>query len=105
MFGRALIQDPRVLVLDETFSKLDLDRLSAARGLIRQRVASGGVVVVASHDLNRLATWSDRLLFLASGHMIAEGPVEEVFNGENLKKMYPNSALEMDPQGRLSVKY
>lgn len=27
MFGRALVQDPRVLILDETFSKLDLDRL------------------------------------------------------------------------------
>ncbi len=105
MFGRALIQNPRVLVLDETFSKLDLDRLATAKDLIRQRVYAGGVVIVASHDLNRLARWSDRLLFLASGRKIAEGPVDEVFNSENLKKMYPDSKLELDPQAPLSVRY
>jgi ABC-type cobalamin/Fe3+-siderophores transport system ATPase subunit len=105
MFGRALVQDPRVLVLDETFSKLDLDRLMAAGELIRRRVDSGGVVVVASHDLNRLVTWSDRLLLLGSGRIVAEGPVTDVFTSENLKKIYPNSSLEIDPQGRLSVKY
>ncbi len=105
MFGRALIQDPKVLVLDETFSKLDLDRLAAAKVLIRERADTGGVVVIASHDLNRLATWSDRLLLLASGRTVAEGPVGEVFNGENLKKMYPESDLEIDPEGRMSVRY
>ncbi len=105
MFGRALIQNPRVLVLDETFSKLDLDRLATAKDLIRQRVSAGGVVIVASHDLNRLARWSDRLLFLASGRKIADGPVDEVFNSENLKKMYPDSKLELNPQAPLSVRY
>ena len=105
MFGRALIQDPEVLVLDETFSKLDLDRLAAAKVLIRERADAGGVVVIASHDLNRLATWSDRLLLLASGRVVAEGTVKEVFNGENLKKMYPDTDLEIDTQGRISVRY
>jgi iron complex transport system ATP-binding protein len=99
MFGRALVQDPGVLILDETFSKLDLDRLALAGKLIRQRVATGKVVLVTSHELNRLASWSDRLLFLDAGKLIAEGPVGEVFTTGNLRKMYPDSGLEVDSAG------
>jgi ABC-type cobalamin/Fe3+-siderophores transport system ATPase subunit len=105
MLGRALIQDPKVLILDETFSKLDLDRHAAAGRLIRKRIASGRVVMVASHDLNWIAASSDRLLFLGSGKIIAEGAVSEVFTEENLNKMYPGSGLSLDPVGRRRIGY
>lgn len=100
MFGRALVQDPGVLIFDETFSKLDLDRLALAGQLIRQRASTGKTVLVTSHELNRLASWSDRLLFLDAGKLIAEGPVGEVFTTGNLRKMYPDSGLEVDSAGK-----
>ena len=105
MFGRALVQDPRVLILDETFSKLDLDRLALAGRLIRKRGESGRVVVVASHDLNWIAASSDRLLFLASGRVIADGSVSDVFTEGNLKKMYPSAGLRLDPSGQPRIGY
>jgi iron complex transport system ATP-binding protein len=105
MFGRALVQDPRVLILDETFSKLDLDRLALAGRLIRKRGESGRVVVVASHDLNWIAASSDRLLFLASGRIIADGSVSDVFTECNLKKMYPSAGLRLDPSGKPRIGY
>jgi iron complex transport system ATP-binding protein len=55
MFARCLIQAPKVLVLDESFSKLDLDKLLLLTRVIRRRAAQGQTFLIAAHDLNFLS--------------------------------------------------
>lgn len=55
--GAALIGPPKLLVLDEPDNGLDVKRLGALAELLKQHVAGGGAVVLASHD----AAWLDVL--------------------------------------------
>lgn len=89
MFARGLIQNPRLLILDETFSKLDLDRLLMTTQVIRKWAEEERMTfLIASHDLNFLSEVSDRMVMLKQGRMLAEGGVEEVLTETNLKELF-----------------
>ncbi len=88
MFARALIQAPKVLILDETFSKLDLDRLIHVTRIIRAWTACGMTFLISSHDLNFLSEVSDQMVFLKKGNIIAGGPVDSVMNESNLRELF-----------------
>ena len=77
--ARALALEPEVLFLDEPTSGLDP---STARGfdhLVRSLVDDLGItVLLVTHDLDTLLTVVDRLIVLAEGRVLADGPVGEV---------------------------
>jgi len=77
--ARALALEPEILFLDEPTSGLDP---STARGfdhLVRSLVDDLGItVLLVTHDLDTLLTVVDRLIVLAEGHVLADGPVGEV---------------------------
>ena len=104
MFARALIQAPRVLVLDETFSKLDLDRLISVTKIIRAWTECGMSFLIASHDLNFLSEISDQLLFLKKGKKVALGPIDSVLSPQNLKILFEQAAPEVVEQARTGKK-
>lgn len=65
VIARALAQSPRVLLLDEPTSNLDLKNQLEVMGLVREIVTGQGLsAIVAIHDLNLALRFSDRFLFL-----------------------------------------
>ena len=108
MFARVLIQSPKVIVLDESFSKLDLDKLIGVAKFIRKKASTGTTFLIASHDLNFLSEASDELLFLKHGKRVGHGAVTEVLNSSHLEVLYPDVALQVvrSPEtGRFKVLY
>jgi iron complex transport system ATP-binding protein len=108
MFARMLIQRPEVLVFDESFSKLDLDKLVLVAKTIRAYAATGLTVFVASHDLNFLTESADELLFLKAGKKVAFGAVSETLNLQTLETLFPELALHVvvSPEtGRYKILY
>jgi iron complex transport system ATP-binding protein len=108
MFARVLIQKPQVLIFDESFSKLDLDRLVQVAKTLRAECANGLTAVIASHDLNFLTECADSLLFLKNGKKIAEGIPSESLNRVTLEMLYPDLALHVvvSPEtGRFKILY
>lgn len=108
MFARALIQKPEILIFDETFSKLDLDKLILVAKTVRHYSALGTTFVVASHDLNFLTETADDFLFLKKGQSVASGHVSRVLNLTTLATLYPDLALHVvvSPEtGRHKVLY
>jgi sulfonate transport system ATP-binding protein len=71
--ARALIQDPRVLLLDEPFGALDaLTRLSM-HALVRSlHAAHDQTILLVTHDVDEAITLADRVLVLADGRIAAE---------------------------------
>ena len=65
LVARALAQDPRVLLLDEPTSHLDLRHRSRVLEQVRRFVATGRSALVVSHDLNLSARSCDRIALLA----------------------------------------
>ena len=65
--SRALAQQPRVLLLDEPTSNLDIFHQIKVLDLVRQLVDDGLTAVAAIHDLNMAARYCDRLVLLSEG--------------------------------------
>jgi phospholipid/cholesterol/gamma-HCH transport system ATP-binding protein len=77
--ARALALEPEVIFLDEPTSGLDPITARAFDKLVRFLVDDLGVTVfLVTHDLDTLLTVVDRLIVLAKGKVLADGPVSEV---------------------------
>lgn len=90
--SRALAQNPRVLLLDESLSKMDLQHQAQAGALIRSICAEGRAVVWVAHDLNLAAEWADHALLLRDGKILAQGSMQSVLTGSNLVRAYDGIA-------------
>ncbi|MCK2218762.1 ABC transporter ATP-binding protein [Actinomadura sp. ATCC 31491] len=74
-FALALAGDPRLLVLDEPTAGLDVDGRRALWQEVRRRT---GTTVFATHYLAEADAYADRVVLLARGRVIADGPVEAI---------------------------
>jgi iron complex transport system ATP-binding protein len=89
LLARALAQQPRVLLLDEPTTHLDLRHQTGIYDTVRGLARIEGVAVLSVlHDLNLAALYCDRLLLLARGRIVAEGPPEEVLVATRLADAY-----------------
>ncbi|MBO9198543.1 ABC transporter ATP-binding protein [Rhizobium sp. 16-449-1b] len=89
LIARALAQDPQILLLDEPTSALDIryqwQTLAVARDVTRKNNVAA---VIAIHDLNQAARFTDRVVFLQDGVVIAEGRPADVYSPELIKRVY-----------------
>jgi iron complex transport system ATP-binding protein len=100
MLARALAQQPRLLVLDEPTSHLDL-RYQAETAALLQRVnaESGVTVLLVSHDLNLAAEACDRLLLLGGGRVARVGPPADVLQRAVLESVFGCAvAVDVNPK-------
>jgi len=95
MIARGVIQSPKWLILDESFSKIDLDRSFQLVYALRESIKKGMGIMVASHDLNLLSELSDELWLMKDGKLTATGSVEKVLTTENLNELYPNRMVHV----------
>lgn len=86
--ARALTQTPRLLLLDEPTSHLDVAAQLEVMALARTLAAEGLGVICVIHDLNLAAQYMDRLLLLHHGRLLAAGVTEEVLQPERLSQAY-----------------
>ncbi len=96
--ARALAQEPRVLLLDEPTSSLDLRNQLDVLGMVKRVTAEEGVAVVSvMHDINLALRFADGFLFLADGVVHACGG-SEVVTPDNIASVYgvPVSVTQMN---------
>ncbi len=76
--GRALIHDPRNVVLDEPTNGLDVPATRAMRRQVRELAEAGKCVLFSTHILQEVAAVCDRVVVLARGGVVAEGTPAEL---------------------------
>jgi zinc/manganese transport system ATP-binding protein len=104
LIAQALVQRPRLLLLDEPLDSLDLPNQATVSALVAEICRSEGVaVLLVAHDVNPLLPYLDRVVYLARGKAIA-GAVREVIDSQTLTRLYgvPVEVLEAK-DGRLVV--
>ena len=104
LIATALVRRPRLLILDEPLDSLDLPNQAAVAGLIRRIASAEDVaVLLVAHDVNPLAAYLDRVVYLAGGRALC-GEVNDVITAETLSDLY-GTRIEVlrSSDGRLVV--
>lgn len=75
---RGILNQPRVLLLDEPTRGIDLDTLRALRAYLRTFAADGGTALIASHDLAEIETLDCTVSILDKGQLITSGTLQSL---------------------------
>lgn len=85
----ALAQEPKILLLDEPTTFLDIHyQLELMELITRLHTQTGITIIMVMHDLNYAARFSQRLIAVKNGCVVADGPVGEVFRQDVLERLY-----------------
>jgi ABC-2 type transport system ATP-binding protein len=74
----ALVHDPSLIILDEPLTGLDAGSARQVKGVLRERVANGGTVIMTTHILEVAERMADRIGVIAAGRLIAQGTLAEL---------------------------
>ena len=78
--ARALVHDPRVLILDEPAAGLDPRARVELREILRELQSMGKTILLSSHILSELQDICNRVGIIERGQVVAEGSVDEILD-------------------------
>jgi iron complex transport system ATP-binding protein len=85
----ALAQDTQLLFLDEPTTFLDVRYQVETLRLIRELNCERGItIVMVLHDINQALAYSDEVIGLRDGKIIAQGPPRDVIDGDMIRELY-----------------
>ena len=76
--ARALVHDPRNVILDEPTNGLDVMTTRAMRDFLRGLRDEGRCVIFSSHIMQEVAALCDRIVIIAKGQVVAEGTADQL---------------------------
>ncbi len=89
LLARALCQEPRVLLLDEPTSYLDVRSQLEVLQLLRREARERGIAVVASlHEIDLAQKAADYVICIREGRVLCQGTPDEVFTAERIAELY-----------------
>ncbi|GAA1019885.1 ABC transporter [Acrocarpospora pleiomorpha] len=96
--AKALINEPRLLILDEPTAALDPDAGDRIRGLlVRVARETGTALLITSHNMREVERMCDRIHFVSAGRIIAQGTAAELaddFGVDDLEEVFLKVARE-----------
>jgi len=76
--ARALVHDPKNVILDEPTNGLDVTTTRGLRGFLRELREEGRCVIFSSHIMQEVAALCDRIVVIAHGRVVAQGSTDEL---------------------------
>jgi zinc/manganese transport system ATP-binding protein len=103
LIAQALITDPKILLLDEPLSNLDINHTQEIIALLTEIAKHRGVtIMLVSHDINPLLPAANRVLYFARGHS-AMGAPDEVVTSATLSRLYDTKVEVIRSGGHVFV--
>ena len=88
LIGRALVHEPRALILDEPTVSLDLYALHKFRELMRKITQSGTSVILVTQDLGDIIPEIHRVILMKHGRFVADGDREAVLTDQRISALF-----------------
>lgn len=102
--AQAMVREPKLLLLDEPTSSLDLRHQVLVMRLIHDFAMQGRIAVVVLHDLNLAVRWAENVVVLSGGNLDVAGSPVTAITPELLARVYRVDArVESCSRGRLQI--
>ena len=88
LIARALVQQPRLLVMDEPTASLDFGNQQIALRQMRYLTRDGMAVLMVTHDPGHALLCADHVLIMEEGRVVGDGAPDEVVDTESLQRVY-----------------
>ena len=88
LLARAVVQDAKILIMDEPTANLDYGNSFRVMERIQALGTAGYTVIFSTHEPNHAFRYANRVLALSNGRVLAEGVPEQVLTEETLSALY-----------------
>ena len=88
LIARALVHDPKALVLDEPTNSLDMKSVFGFRKTISSVAGAGKNIILVTHDLSDIIPEISRVILIKDGRIFADGKKEDMLTNENLTALF-----------------
>jgi len=92
-----LVADPRIILLDEPTRGLDYEQKHRLAGLLQEMKREGRTIIMATHDVELAAACADRVVLMAEGQIVVDGPARDVMSDSQVFSSQINK-LFRDPR-------
>jgi ABC-2 type transport system ATP-binding protein len=102
LLSAALIHNPRLIILDEPVSGLDVGTALVLRAVVRALAADGRMIVYSSHELETVEKISTRVIILRAGRIVADDSasrLRELMAVPSLEDVFSQLAVQEDVEG------
>ena len=105
--AQALLNDPKVLILDEPVNGLDPQGVQDFRNKLKEIAATGVSILISSHLLDEIEKVCDRVIVIEKGKIIADDKLENLVADEIIKTLVKTHDVEKTERliRELGVKY
>jgi len=88
LIGRAMVHDPKVLILDEPTNSLDLHALHTFRQTIRKIARSGTGIILVTHSLPDIIPEIGRVILMKNGRFVEDGRKEDLLTDQHIGRLF-----------------
>lgn len=88
LIARALVHKPRALLFDEPCNSLDLAAQQKVRHTMSALARSGTAIMLVTHELADIVPEIQRVVLMSRGHIVADGPKEEILEVDRLAGLF-----------------
>ena len=100
LLARALAQQPKLLLLDEPTSHLDLGNKARLISILRQLNRQGVSVIFTTHEPEVASQLADQMILMREGKVMGAGSAGDVFEGKTLSELYGVPVTVAEVEGR-----
>ena len=103
IIARALIHNPRALILDEPTASLDLRAVDELRATMRKVARSGVSIVLVTHHLPDIIPEIERIVLMKDGCVFRDGFKNEILSSEDLSSLFDMPLQVVEKNGYFHV--
>lgn len=88
LLAKGVVQTPKVILVDEPSAHLDIKYKVQVMEILKELSRKGLSILIASHDINLLTRFCDRIVLLSKGRIIDSGLPKDVVTKESIKEVF-----------------
>ena len=104
LIAKAYVQEPRLMLVDEPTSHLDMKYKLEVMEYLQYMVKKDMTIIVAEHDISLMARYCDLCIIMKKGELVAIGDPKKVITSKLIEEVYEvNASVGFDEDGELYV--